>query len=166
MKAAQAIFLIGFMGSGKSAVGLALADRMAREFIDLDALIVKNAGRAIAEIFAQDGEAYFRELEFETLRSLRQNEAIVALGGGAFIAERNRAIIESRGISIWLDCALDAILARLGEDKSRPLYRNPEQMAQLLAARAPIYALADLRIDVTNLSVNEIVDRLMARLPN
>lgn len=162
------IFLVGFMGSGKSTIGRALAERLQREFIDLDELIVERAGRSIPDIFAQFGEAYFRTLERETLRALESGSAaVVALGGGAFVSDENRAIVAELGLSIWLDCALDKILERLGSDRTRPLYsgRSPEQLAELLASRKPSYSLADLQIDVTQLDVSEAVEKIISLLP-
>ena len=162
------IFLVGFMGSGKSTIGRALAERLQREFIDLDELIVERAGRSIPDIFAQFGEAYFRTLERETLRTLESGSAaVVALGGGAFVSDENRAIVAKLGLSIWLDCTLDKILERLGSDRTRPLYsgRSPEQLAELLASRTPSYSLADLQIDVTQLDVSEAVEKIISLLP-
>jgi shikimate kinase len=162
------IFLVGFMGSGKTTIGRALAERLQREFIDLDELIVERAGRSIPEIFAQFGEEHFRALEREALRTLEsRSAAVVALGGGAFVSDENRAIIADLGLSIWLDCALDKILERLGNDMTRPLYagRSPEELAELLASRIPFYSRADLRIDVTELDLSEVLEKILSVMP-
>src|SRR5437660_1222425 len=119
----RSIFLTGFMGSGKTTLGKILANRLQWEFIDLDELIIERAGRSIPEIFSEFGEAHFRLLEREALRSLAaRSPAVVALGGGVFVSDENRALVAEQGISIWLDCDLDEILKRLGNDKTRPLY--------------------------------------------
>jgi shikimate kinase len=159
------IFLIGFMGSGKTTIGRELAARLRRDFIDLDELIAEQAGRSIPEIFAESGEEHFRKLEREALKSLVSRPiAVVALGGGAFVSDENRAEVADQGLSIWLDCELDTILGRLGCDSTRPLYagRSPEQMAQLLAARETAYAQADLRLDVTRLKVEEAAQEIIS----
>jgi shikimate kinase len=161
----RSIFLIGFMAAGKTTVGQALAARLGREFIDLDAMIVAQAGRSITEIFAQDGEAFFRALESNTLQSLATRAgAVIALGGGAFISATNRELVRAQGISILLDCELSEILKRLGNDRSRPLFQDPAQMATLLESRLPIYREADLHIDVTTCKVDQIVTEIIDKL--
>src|ERR1051325_6080610 len=98
------IFLVGFMGAGKTTVGEALAARLNLPLVDLDGLIEKRAGKAVPEIFAEFGEADFRSLETETLRQcVGLNRAVVAVGGGAFTLEVNRRIIRGAGRSVWLD---------------------------------------------------------------
>jgi shikimate kinase len=167
MTESRTIFLVGFMGSGKTTIGRALADRIARDFIDLDQMIVDRAGISIPEIFSNFGEDHFRVLEREALRSLSNcSPAVVALGGGAFISEENRKIIAEQGTSIWLDCSLDKILERLGSDTTRPLFANrtQEQLAELLASRTAAYSQADLHIDVTELSIEEAVEQVIRKV--
>ncbi|MEW6729774.1 MAG: shikimate kinase [Acidobacteriota bacterium] len=163
----QTIFLVGFMGSGKTTIGEQLAAHLQRDFIDLDEMIVKRTGRSIAEIFAKEGEAYFRALEREMLTELKAHTgAVVALGGGAFVSEQNQAIIAAQGWSIWLDCQLEIILARLGDDHTRPLYtsRSRAELVALLESRRPAYAQAYIRLDVSALTVIEAVEKLIQLL--
>src|SRR5437870_5642012 len=128
----RSIFLVGFMGSGKSTIGQALASHLKREFVDLDEVIVERAGRSIPEIFSGVGEDYFRALEREALKELAAGQpSVVALGGGAFVSDENRALVREQGIAVWLDCALETIIERLGEDDTRPLYsgRSRDELA-------------------------------------
>jgi len=149
---APTVFLVGMMGAGKSSVGRALAERLERPFLDSDAEIEASAGTSIAEIFATRGEAFFRELETRTLRELPAEGAVVALGGGAFVSDENRAIIESKGISIWLDATIDTLVARTEASAERPLLAglSPQERAvrlrALAAQRGPAYAQAKHRI--------------------
>ena len=146
------VFLVGFMGAGKSATAEALAALLGLSAVDLDGEIERDLGRPIAEIFAGDGEAAFRAAEPGLLADLAASgEArVVALGGGAIPAEDNRRLIAaSGGISVFLDLPLAALRARLpAADRSRPLY-DPERAADLYAARRPSYAQASavIRLD-------------------
>lgn len=156
------IFLVGFMGAGKTTVGKHLARHLGWQFIDLDALIVEQTGKMIVDIFAQEGEAYFRQLETKALASLALNtNTIIALGGGTFVKAINRSLIEQQGVSIWLDCPLDEILARLANDSQRPLYQNPTQLAALLQERLPNYHQAQHRLVVAGLSIEMIVTKIV-----
>lgn len=142
------IFLVGFMGAGKTTVGRLLADRLGYEFYDLDSIIEARAGKSVQKIFAEQGEAAFRALESEAIRCCRGMKAsIVALGGGAYTFEENRRALKEIGITIWLDCPLEICLERVGEDSSRPLLAGPSQMKTLFERRRPDYALADLSVD-------------------
>lgn len=150
------------MGSGKSSVGRALADRLKTSFADLDTLIVERAGRSISTIFAENGESYFRELESRVLKEA--SSGVVALGGGTFINPLNRSTIAAAGLSIFLDCKLETIYTRLAHDTTRPLFagRKREEVERLYQERLPCYRLADLTIDVTELSVAEAVVQICA----
>lgn len=158
------LFLTGFMGSGKSSVGRALADRLEVSFTDLDTLIVERAGRSISAIFATDGESYFRKLESALLQEI--SSGIVALGGGTFINPLNRSVITARGLCIFLDCKLETIYKRLAYDTTRPLFvgRSREEIEKLYQERLPFYRLADLTVNVTHLSVEEAVAQICTRL--
>lgn len=146
------VVLVGMMGSGKTAVGRALAQRLGVPFLDSDAEIERAAHATIPEIFARDGEAFFRDREAEVIgRLLNGPPAIISTGGGAFMAERNRAAIAAHGISLWLDAALDVLWERVRHKDNRPLLRtaNPrETLAGLFAQRVPVYRLAALRVPV------------------
>ena len=152
LKATPGIYLVGFMGSGKSTVGKLLAEKLGWEFVDLDAEIEREAGKPIARVFDEEGEAAFREIE--TAAVTRQTCAVrggrarvVALGGGAYIAERNRWKLEDAGLTIWLDLDGNALWERVRHETDRPLARDAERFQSLLAERRPIYALADYKVD-------------------
>lgn len=149
-----AIYLVGFMGSGKTTVGSALADEMGWEFFDLDDDIEAAAGRRISEIFDQSGEAEFRRQERAALE-MRMRAAqhgqpmVVALGGGAFAHPGNAELIRDNGISIWLDAPFELVEARVASQTHRPLARDPEKFAALFAERRKAYARADFRVAVS-----------------
>jgi shikimate kinase len=141
------IFLVGFMGSGKTTVGQALARLMGWRFIDLDQLIEEREGQSIRAIFEARGEPEFRRIEHDAIAACREmNKTVIALGGGAFVADANRALIGSLGQSVWLDCPLEVCLERLGHDPTRPLLRGETEMRDLLERRRPSYEMADLII--------------------
>lgn len=153
LKRSPAIYLAGFMGSGKSTVGRLLADQIGWDFIDIDAEIEAKAQRAIRSIFEEQGEAEFRRLESAMLEHwVRRVEcgmpAVMALGGGALIAESNFKLIRDHGICIWLDCNFPSICARIAaEREQRPLARDPERFRQLFDDRRTTYARADFRVE-------------------
>ena len=144
------IFLVGFMGAGKSTVGRALAARRGWAFADTDALVERAEGRTIEEIFRQSGEGRFRELEWDALRSLETTtRAVVATGGGLFLGVVQRAFIRAHGISCWLDAPLSVMLARIQDPASRPLWPSDDPLSRraFFERRRAAYALADLRVD-------------------
>lgn len=154
------IFLIGFMGCGKTTVGSALASRLGGRFVDLDERIITEAGCSIPEIFQAEGEEGFRRREHAILRDLcrrLENErgtpigdipTVIALGGGAFAQTINRDVIAATGVSIWLDAPFDLLLSRLVGGFNRPLFRNAAEAQRLFNNRYPLYALADHRVEV------------------
>ncbi|MFL6216674.1 MAG: shikimate kinase [Blastocatellia bacterium] len=159
------VFLVGFMGSGKTTVGDALATLIGWRFVDLDRVIEEREGRSIREIFETQGEPEFRRIEHEAIAACREmSETIIAIGGGAFIAEANRALIGALGVSVWLDCPLDVCLDRLGNDPTRPLLRGKEEMRDLLDRRRSSYALADLTIQTGNLPSEDVAVEISTRL--
>jgi shikimate kinase len=138
------IFLIGFMGAGKTTVGRELARVLEYDFFDLDELIAKRVGKSVQQIFAELGEEEFRRLENEAIRSCEElTRAVVALGGGAYGSEENRAWLREFGRTVWLDCPLEICLRRLSGDKSRPLLGGQDAMGELLEQRRGGYAEAD-----------------------
>jgi len=147
------IYLVGFMGSGKTTVGRILADRLGWDFDDLDAEIEAERKTTIAEIFDKCGEGYFRQLETEAIRQhvhrVRAGLPIVmALGGGAFLREENYTLLEDHGVTVWLDCPLDFARQRVEGAAHRPLARDPKVFADLYAARLPGYSRADYRVEI------------------
>lgn len=162
-----AVFLVGFMGSGKSSVGQELARRLQWEFIDLDARIESRERRTIPQIFQQDGEAAFRSAEThalcELVGSLQQN-TIVALGGGAFVQQENRELIGHRP-SIFLDAPVDELWRRSSEDKEvRPLRRDREQFSRLYSERLPFYRQATATVETSGKDIASVCGEIEQRL--
>ena len=152
LKATPGIYVVGFMGCGKSTVGRLLAERLGWDFKDLDDEIERLAGKPISRIFDEDGEPVFRDLEHEALgeqvRLVRRGEArVVALGGGAFVAQRNRERINGAGLSVWLDTPVETLRERVAAESHRPLARDRAAFFDLHASRRDAYALAGLRIE-------------------
>ncbi len=159
------ITLTGFMGSGKTTVGKVLADFLGCPFMDLDDLVVKKAGKSIPDIFAQDGEPAFRQLEAQVLRKTvdkyAESTAVLALGGGAVLAPASAALLHEKTVCIYLRATLDTLLARLaGETAGRPL--ADASLADRLASREPIYEETDhVIIDTDGLSPDEVADEII-----
>lgn len=160
------IILTGFMGTGKTAVGRLLATRLGRPFVDTDALIEGREGLAVSDIFARKGEQYFRGVERRVVEEVCGGEegAVVATGGGAISDEGNWRRMRQSGVIVCLTASPQAILARVGERGERPLLQGGEPMERiqsLLSQRAEAYARADITIDTSALSVEEVVDELL-----
>ncbi len=155
------IYLVGFMGAGKTSVGQRLAEILQWHFVDLDREIERRDGRPIREIFSAEGEPYFRRLESEELlRASGCRRTVVALGGGAFVDERNRELVAKTGTSVWLDAPMETLYPRCAEDPLRPLASSREEMERLLERRRPFYGFAAMRIEVAGLSIDEIARRI------
>lgn len=146
----KTVVLVGMMGAGKTAVGKALAAKLAVPFLDSDEEIVKAANMSIAEIFERDGEPFFRDKETQVIsRLLTEERCILSTGGGAYLTERNRAIISEKGVAVWLNADLDLLWSRVRHKNTRPLLRtdNPyETLKSLYEARVPAYEKADLAV--------------------
>lgn len=144
----KTVVMVGMMGAGKSAVGKELAQVLAVPFLDSDAEIERAANASIAEIFARDGEPFFREKEAQVIaRLLDGAPCVLSVGGGAFLREETRRRITARGVSVWLKADLDTLWSRVRRKDSRPLLRTPDPyrtLADLMALREPAYAQADL----------------------
>ncbi len=143
------LYLVGFMASGKTAVGAELARLLERPFVDLDAVIEEQVGASIQDIFERRGESAFRDLEHQYLCQTEAIEGgVIATGGGTMVFERNREVIRRQGLSIWLDPGLETILARLARSwkSDRPLYLGDEQTRNLYNRRLDAYRMADLRV--------------------
>ncbi len=146
----KTVVLVGMMGCGKTAIGSELARRLAVPFVDSDAEIEAAANARIAEIFARDGEAFFREKEAQVLaRLLKGAPCILSTGGGAFLREDNRASIRRDGVAVWLDAPVELLWQRVRHKSTRPLLLtdNPRKtLGEIFDARTPLYALAELRV--------------------
>jgi shikimate kinase len=150
------------MGSGKSAVGRVLARRLGFVFEDMDRRIEERAGRTIAEIFRDEGEEAFRQLEQEEALALsRLTRRVVASGGGAFARPDTRAALQKGALTVWLRCDIGRILSRVPADGSRPLAGNRDIMRALLAEREPSYRMADVAVDASAGSPREVADRIV-----
>ena len=159
------IFLIGFMGAGKSTIGKTLARRLNYKFLDSDAIIESAAGRSIPQIFADLGEDEFRRLETEALKSTSGlTRVVIALGGGAYVAEENRRILRGIGISVWIDTPLDLCWSRVSKETHRPLLKSYSEMTALLQARQPAYGQADLTVQTGARPPAKVVREIMELL--
>jgi len=144
------IILCGFMGSGKSTLAKGLSETLGMPLIDTDEEIVRRQGRTIAEIFASDGEAFFRSLETELIKELSEKEGyIISLGGGLAVNEKNHPYLKAAGRLILLDCGIEETLRRISGDKTRPLTAGGEEdIIARYNCRKPIYeSVADIVID-------------------
>lgn len=153
LKRTPGVYLVGFMGSGKSTVGRALGKRLGWNFYDLDDEIEAAEKTTIAELFETRGEAEFRRIESAILREHvkwieRGRPAVLALGGGTFVDETNRQLICGNGIAIWLDCPFETVQRRVAPASHRPLARDPEKFASLYQSRRDTYALCDVHIAI------------------
>ena len=163
LKNSPGIYLVGFMGCGKTSVGELLAERLAWDFVDLDSEIERQAGSRIAEIFDQFGEPAFRALESQALAKqlelIKESRArVVALGGGAFVDAGNREMIERFGVSIWLNGTAEQLWERVSDDDERPLARDRAAFEALHRKRGPDYEQADFRVDIGSRTTKEIVE--------
>lgn len=165
----KSVILVGMMGAGKTAVGTATARLLGVPFLDSDDEITQAARRSIAEIFERDGEAFFRARESEVLARLLQGDPVIlSTGGGAFLNPANRDMIARAGVAVWLRADLDLLWQRVRHKTTRPLLRTPDPrgtLAQIFAARTPVYALADLVVDAApDLSVDGMARKVIAAL--
>lgn len=151
MKLHKTVVLVGMMGAGKTAIGKHVAQLLGVPFRDSDEAIVAAAQMSIPEIFARDGEAFFRAREAEVIaRLMRKSPGILSVGGGAFLRAETRARIHEQGVSVWLRADLDLLWQRVRAKPTRPLLQTDDPqgtLARLLAERTPDYAQADLVAD-------------------
>jgi 3-dehydroquinate synthase len=162
------IVITGFMGTGKSKVGQEVARRLGREFVDMDPLIEQQVGMAIPEIFAQRSEGFFRQQERELCQELaKRHGLVIATGGGALIPDENRQALGTSGLLVCLNCEVEEILRRLTQAEDRPLLDvtdRRERIETLLAQRREAYNCIPHQIDTTGLTVEEVVERVIALL--
>jgi shikimate kinase len=165
----RSIVLIGMMGVGKSSIGRRLAARLNVPFVDADSEIEKAAGMSIADIFARHGEADFRSGEARVIaRLLEGGPQVLATGGGAIMNTGTRAAIKAKGVSVWLSAEFDVLMRRINKRKNeRPMLQTADPAAtlrDLLVARQPIYAQADLTVQSREVPHDAIVSEIMAAL--
>ena len=164
------IALIGFMGTGKTAAGKALAGRQGKEFIELDALLELKAGKTIPEIFKQDGEVIFRELEIELTKEVSQRRnAVIACGGGVVLNKINIDRLKEECLIVYLTASISVILKRTSGDKNeRPLLKvvdRTSEIERLLKFRKPFYErAADITINTSKLDINSVVEQIINKL--
>lgn len=158
------IVLVGFMGTGKTAVGTRLAEILQMKFIDTDDIIEADSNMSITRIFAEMGEQHFRDLESSAVeKACKLRNHVVSTGGGVVIREQNIQNLKSTGMIFCLDAAPEIILQRTSEETHRPLLQVEDpvgRIRKLLEFRSPFYDKADHRIDTTHLTVNQVADRI------
>ena len=164
------IALIGFMGTGKTAVGQSLAKKLGRKFIEMDSLIEQKAGKSIPEIFQQDGEIAFRELEIEVAREVSgKRNLVIACGGGIVLNKINTDRLSNESVIVYLTAAPEVILKRVSRGGSkRPLLNVPDQterIKELLKFRQPFYGrAADITIDTSKLDIDAVAEKIIVKL--
>ncbi|WP_254695286.1 shikimate kinase [Oceanicola sp. D3] len=162
----KTVALVGMMGSGKTAIGTALAKRLGVPFLDSDEAIVQAANMSIAEIFERDGEAFFRAREAEVLSRLLEGQVgILSTGGGAYLSADNREVIHRKGVALWLKADTDLLWSRVKHKTTRPLLRtaNPRAtLEELIATREPAYAKAELTAQArAEYSIADMVEQVI-----
>jgi shikimate kinase len=166
-KRPENVILVGFMGSGKTAIGKLASKLLKFQFLDTDQIIVERTGRQISEIFSSEGEAFFRKLETTVLESLsHMSRCVVSTGGGAVLSERNRLILRSLGFVVLLTASEETLYERISRNSKRPLLQteNPRAtLSTLLAARQHAYAsAAEFTLDTTHLTHSAAAEALEA----
>ena len=164
----QPIVLVGLMGAGKTSVGRRLAEKLGIPFVDADHEIEAAARKTIAEIFADHGEAYFREGERRVIQRLIGNGAqVLATGGGAYMNDETRARIQEHGISVWLKASLPLLMKRVSKRQDRPLLKagDPQAvMRNLMEKRYPVYGLADVTVESRDVQHGQMVNDVIRAL--
>jgi len=161
----QAVFLVGFMGAGKTTTGRFLARLLGWDFVDLDERIVEMEGRSIAVILRDAGEPFFRDLESRLLASLAgRPRIVVACGGGTYAHGPSRALIDAAGTAVWLQVPLPVAIERCLAGPARPLLSGPEQAEALYRKRLPSYSAAPVHVSIEGLSPLEAAERIADRL--
>jgi shikimate kinase len=156
------IYLIGFMGSGKTTVGRQLARKLGWKFIDLDKEIEQGEKRQVAEIFREKGEAHFRFLEKRYLKEASySNRAVIALGGGTYIDAQNRALADMTGLTVWLKVSFARVGDRVKMDGTRPKFDNRDEAERLYQDREPHYALARVHVSTDEGTPESVADEIV-----
>lgn len=167
----RSIILTGPMGSGKSSVAQLVAAQLGFELADLDAMIVEQAGMSINRLFAEQGEQFFRDLEASVLASLQGRQGMVlATGGGVVIRPENRVMLHRLGCVVNLNASVTELTRRLAEADDRPLLKGEEplesRISRIMAERELFYADADIRIDTTDKTLEDVADLILAFYKN
>jgi shikimate kinase len=159
---ADKVYLVGFMGAGKTTVARALARKLDWRAVDIDEAIELREHETVAAIFAKKGEPYFRTVERAVLLDqMGSRHLVVATGGGTFVDPQNRVMMSQNGVTVWLDVPLDRLIARVPADGRRPLASDRAEFERLYLARRAAYELAHHRVDAGRSSVQGIVDQIV-----
>lgn len=156
------IYLVGFMASGKTTVARGLAKRLGWQAADIDELIERRERQTVTDIFAKQGEPYFRTLERTVLfEQLVPRHMVVATGGGTFVDPQNRAAINGDGVSVWLDAPFDRVVARIPKGGRRPLAADRAEFERLYQLRRAAYECAHVRLDASRAGVDALIEQLI-----
>lgn len=162
------LYLVGMMGAGKTTVGRELATYLGYRFVDTDAVISQVTGKSITQLFADVGEAAFRQLESQVLAEVSAyTNLVIATGGGIVLRRENWSYLH-HGLVVWLDVPVELLYARLAEDTTRPLLQDADPLKKLrvlLDQRQPLYRQADLQITVTNDTPQQLATRVLEEIP-
>ncbi len=162
------IILVGFMGTGKTAVAQALAGKLKMKYVDLDDVIEADAGRSINKIFAESGEDHFRYLEKQAAKKISSlDKQVIATGGGVVLDKQNVENLKKNGTMVCLTATVEVIYSRVKDQQSRPLLnvdKPREAIKRFLDTRQPYYARADFTIDTSNLTVEQAVNKIVKLL--
>jgi len=164
MNSNKNLVFLGMMGSGKSSIGNLVSIELELPFIDIDSLIVENAGMSISKIFEKKGEVYFRNLEERiTLKTLKKIKNVISLGGGGFINTKIRKEILDNNFSFWLDWDASILVKRIKDSKKRPLvFKSTDQKIKaIIKDRSKIYTKAQFKINCNKLTKTEIVKKIV-----
>lgn len=156
------MYLVGFMGAGKTTVAKALAARLGWQAVDIDEAIEERERQTVAEVFARKGEPYFRAVERAVLMEhMAPRHQVVATGGGTYADAQNRAAMNADGAVVWLDVPLDRLIARVPSDGRRPLAADRSGFERLYHQRRAAYQQAHVRLDASGASVGALVEQLV-----
>jgi len=159
------IVLTGFMGTGKSTVGKEVSERLNREFLDTDKIIEKDEGRTISEIFKENGEIYFRQLEKELVKEIAEkSNLVIATGGGMLLNQDNLSLMSRTGYIFYLYADIDRLINRIGNGKNRPMAteKNRDEIIKLYESRVDCYNILPNRIDTTGRQPSEIAEKIIS----